>query len=65
MRTFIYIFGDNVVKKKCEVLWCNNIATRKIQLTKVSTSEKVFKMVCNKHYKALKNHSALLFKGDL
>jgi len=54
-----------MAKKICEVLWCNNKATRKVQLTKVSTGQKVFKMVCNKHYKALKNHSALLFKGDL
>jgi len=54
-----------VVKKKCEVIWCSNKATRKVQLTKVSTGQKVFKMVCNKHYKALKNHNALLFKGDL
>jgi len=54
-----------VINKKCEVLWCSNKATRKVLLTKVSTGEKVFKWVCNKHYKELKNHSALLFKGDL
>jgi len=54
-----------VANKKCEVLWCGNKAIRKVQLTKASTGQKVFKVVCNKHYKALKNHSALLFRGDL
>jgi hypothetical protein len=47
--------------KKCEVFGCTNKATKKVKVINLTGKKTLYRLVCDKHYKALKNHNLLLF----